>query len=132
VQFRADYSEKTAWGLTGEPTWIPSIHMPRCASRITLEVTEVRVERVQDISHADALAEGIQVLVDKETWHPLITIAGVKYPMCHYLENPKAPKLDDILRAEYASLWDTINAKNGFGWKINPWVWVIGFKRIVP
>ncbi len=80
--------------------WRPSIHMPRRASRITLEVTGVRVERVQDISEDDAKAEGVSL----EKW--------------------------DSYRVAYAELWSDLNAKRGFGWSVNPWVWVIEFRRM--
>lgn len=88
------------------PRWLPSIHMPRAASRITLEVTGVRVERVQDISEDDARAEGVA---------PSIVggdMGGIEY------------------RAGYQSLWDSINSKRGFGWDANPWVWVVEFRRV--
>lgn len=89
--------------------WRPSIHMPRWASRITLEITAVRVERLQDISLADARAEGA--------------------PPCH-------PSIDAIARefgfkdwprSWYAQLWDGINS---YGWDTNPLVWVLEFKRV--
>ena len=77
----------------------PSIHMPRWASRLTLEVTTVRVERLQDISEADARAEGCPV------------------------ECQEGNAVD-----WFSGLWDGINAKCGYGWDSNPWVWVIEFK----
>lgn len=86
--------------------WRPSIHMPRALSRITLEVTGVRVERVQDISQEDAKAEGV------EPFHPPTPGVGPTW----------------IPRFEW--LWDDINGKRGFGWNTNPWVWVISFKRL--
>jgi hypothetical protein len=76
--------------------------MPREACRITLEITDVRVERLQEISEAHARAEGVV---------PLAECAG-SYSYA------------------YAQLWDHLNAKRGFGWKINPWVWVVVFRRI--
>jgi len=82
--------------------WRPSIFMPRHASRLTLEITGVRVERVQDISEDDAKAEGVE---------------------------PFAPD-DGRYRIGYAELWDSINAKRGFGWEVNPWAWVLEFKRV--
>jgi hypothetical protein len=77
--------------------------MPRWASRLTLEVTGVRVERLQEISEADAIAEGIPAF---------------------------KPSPSKIPRLHYASLWDSLNAKRGFGWDKNPWVWVVEFKRV--
>ncbi|NGZ06600.1 MAG: hypothetical protein G8237_09605 [Magnetococcales bacterium] len=88
--------------------WRPSIHMPRWASRITLEITDIRVERLQDISDPDAKAEGV-MLPDRTC------------TMYH-----------GIWRDEFQRLWDSINAKRGHGWNVNPWVWVIEFRRVTP
>lgn len=79
--------------------WKPSIFMPRWASRITLEITNVRVERVQGISGIDAIREGI--------------------PNGAYAVNPVK---------SFERLWDSINAKRGYGWDVNPWVFVVDFK----
>lgn len=84
--------------------WRPSIHMPRWASRITLEITDVRVERVQDISEKDAFDEGCL---------PSETLIPYELAIDHFRE-----------------LWDSINAKRGYGWDVNPWVWVIEFRRL--
>lgn len=86
--------------------WKPSIFMPRWASRITLEVTSVRVERVQDITPRDVVAEGIYH--EPGEWGP--------------------DEAYDHLIKGFAHLWDQINAKRGYSWDANPWVWVIGFK----
>jgi len=86
-----------------------SIHMPRWASRITLEVTAVRVQRLQEISDDDALAEGVTKVRDN-----CYVIRGIDYDeigLCH--SGPIAP---------FAKLWDSLNAKRGFGWDQNPWV----------
>lgn len=98
---------KPAYDLT-PPKWLPSIHMPRMACRITLEVVSVRVERLQDISGEDCVAEGVDALYEPDT----------NVPADHYN------------RQTFASLWDSINAKRGFGWAANPWVWVIEFKQV--
>jgi len=94
----------------GEPGKLrPSMFMPRWASRITLEVTEVRVERLQDISEADALAEGVW------TGQPEMLAAG-------------AGGMNLNHRSAYASLWEQINGPAS--WDANPWVWAISFKRV--
>lgn len=87
--------------------WRPSIHMPRWASRILLEITKVRVERVQHISHQDSIAEGIDVV---QGYAPRI-------------------KPTTIGQLAFSYLWNSIYAKRGFGWSVNPWVWVLEFKR---
>jgi len=85
--------------------WRSPIHMPRWASRITLEITDVKVARVRDISSKDAYAEGCR---------------------CKCLCSEPCP----ATTYSFKSLWDTINAKKGFGWDVNPWVWVITFKLL--
>lgn len=90
------------------PRWLPSIHMPRAASRITLKITGVRTERLQDISEADAIAEGIKQ-GSNGFWLP----GGYD----------NAPAL------AYRDLWDSINGKRpGCDWQSNPWVWVLEFE----
>lgn len=93
--------------------WRPSIHMPKWASRITLEVTGVRVERVQRISEADAVAEG----VDPWPFNPL-------QPMTTGELGADSP-----YRGGFAVKWDEINEDRGT-WYSNPWVWVVEFNRI--
>jgi hypothetical protein len=91
--------------------WRPSIFMPRWASRITLEIAEVRVERVQDISEADAKAEGMASVRDE--W---MGACG---------------DFDETLTHKqlYEILWDSINGK-AHPWSSNPWVWVVGFRKL--
>lgn len=84
--------------------WKPSIFMPRWASRITLEIMEVRVERLNEITEEDAMSEGVD-------WKDHAGLAS-----------KTAKKL-------FAQLWDSINGKK-FPWSGSPWVWVITFKRI--
>ncbi|MDF8362243.1 hypothetical protein, partial [Achromobacter anxifer] len=89
---------------------IPSIHMPRDCSRITLEITGVRVERLQDISGADCWAEGIDEcdgLLDE------VDICRLAKTMGRTFEDPQPT---------YAALWESINGAGS--WAINPWVWV--------
>jgi hypothetical protein len=97
--------------------WRPSIHMPRWASRITLEVTGVRVERVQDITEVDAYAEGVDAGCNN-CGNP----QGTKGCGC----NNRQPMPVDA----FVYLWNSINEKRGFGWWENPWVWVVEFKPI--
>lgn len=93
--------------------WRPSIHMPRSASRILLEITGVRVERLQNISETDALAEGIAPAGDWNGFQLADTT--------HYSGNP----VDS-----YFSLWEHINGPGSV--EANPWVWVIEFQRVRP
>ena len=101
----------------------PSIHMPRRASRIQLKVTGIRIERLQDICGDDAVAEGITTT---KFWTPKETN---DYPF-----NDKM--WDDYHfwnhypQIAYKRLWESINAKRGFGWDMNPWVWCISFERM--
>ena len=87
--------------------WAPSIFMPRAASRIQLEIVDVRVERVQDITTADACAEGVPGCRDD-----LSNVHAVEF---------------------FKALWDQINgARPGYSWANNPWVWCLTFKRLTP
>jgi hypothetical protein len=92
--------------------WRPSIHMPRWASRILLEVTGVRVERVQDISGVDCLSEGFGP-------------GGVNPKMGRRWASALC-----LGRDHFREAWDSINAKRGFGWDANPWVWVVEFRKV--
>jgi len=97
-----------------EIRWRPSIHMPRWASRITLEVTAVRVQRLQEITDEDALAEGVTKVRDH-----CYVIRGIDYDeigLCH-----------SCPIARFAKLWDSLNAERGFGWDQNPWVIALTF-----
>lgn len=97
--------------------WRSSMFMPRWASRITLEVTDVRVERLQNISEADAEAEGIQ---------PFERCAGQSVYRWHGVDSPLAANPVSA----YATLWESINGKDS--WDANPWIWALSFKRIEP
>lgn len=88
--------------------WRPSIHIPRWASRTQLKITNIRVERVQEISEEDCLGEG--VFIDLKNAFAV-----------------KPPKLRD----KFKELWDSINKESGYGWKVNPYVWVVDFERVV-
>lgn len=93
--------------------WNPSIFMPRWVSRIALEVVSVRVEKLQDISRGDAIAEGIRYLDDMGGWA--------------YDDEGSGFHGGDPLRS-YENLWISINGAEA--WNANPWVWVIAFRRI--
>ena len=86
--------------------WRPNIHMPRWACRILLDITDVRVERLQEITSADAIAEGVLP-------------PGMEVVMGRPVDG-------------YRNLWNGLNAKRNFGWDANPWVWVVSFKRVAP
>lgn len=91
--------------------WRPSIHMPRWASRITLDIVSVRVERLQAITEADAFAEGVEA-------NP--------YVMC---DGTTDEAMSISARDNFRALWDSINGKRlGCSWGANPWVWVVEFR----
>jgi hypothetical protein len=105
IDIWAKLSEEENFAIDGRAAdrkWRPSIHMPRWASRITLEVTGVRVERLQDISEADAIAEGCIAVNEGISWH---TAADA-----------------------FEALWNSINGPGS--WDANPWVRVVAFKRV--
>lgn len=103
-----DEIDAVGWVVTRKRDYCPSIHMPRWASRITLEITDVRVERVQEISEADARAEGAEPrLSGTSDWGPIRS---------H--------------RTGFVYLWNQINEARGYGWLANPWVWCLTFRRI--
>ncbi len=118
VGYRATESARYCWHDDGQSDaevygwnwsmvkWRPSIHMPKWASRIALEVTDVRVERVQDISGPDARAEGVsyQAVDGRHNFHSSVA---------------------------FAKLWDSINGKRpGCSWEANPWVWAVSYKVV--
>lgn len=88
-----------------EGMWKPSIHMPRKVARLFLRVKNVRVERLQDITEEDAGAEGLQDFYGK-----------------------RIPYISNITR--FSDYWDTINSKSGYGWDVNPYVFVVEFERL--
>ncbi|EPO7863153.1 TPA: hypothetical protein ACVGMO_001172 [Pseudomonas aeruginosa] len=94
--------------------WRPSIHMPRWASRILLEITAVRVERLQDISEEQALAEGVR---GEPCDHARQACADIG---CW----------GDTAKGAFGFLWESLNGEGS--WVANPWVWVVEFKRVTP
>ena len=140
--------------------WKPSIHMPKEAARLFMRVTDVRAERVNDISEADALAEGVDKMLDHsykevyEKWRYRVTATqGIQcdpgsqadqpyrnylwhgYFGKHGMGNKQSEAWDyqysgyDSAIDSFSSLWELINAKRGFGWYMNPWVWAYTFER---
>ena len=112
--YAADDQAKHLRGPDGEQRlplkWKPSIHMPHWASRITLEIVAVRVERLQEISEEDAKAEGVEFSPSNIT-----------------LQSPFG---SGVYRNGFQALWSTIHAADGLnGWAANPWCWVIEFRR---
>lgn len=107
--------------------WTPSIHMPRRASRILLEIVSVRVERLNDISKEDAIAEGIDRVGNNYGNGPAY---------CDY----RARNQEDTAEwfnspiDSYRTLWESINSAESWAasWAATPWVWVISFKRVAP
>ena len=134
--------------------WRPSIFMPTEATRIFLRVTEVRAERLQDITEADALREGVSRLYDymtKEDFEKWAKNVGHKKTQSeesftnylwhgHFGQYGMGNKQSDVweyqysdypdARGSFSSLWHMINAARGYGWDTNPWVWVYEFERI--
>ncbi len=88
-----------------------ALFMPRWASRITLEITDIRVQRVQEITAVDCIAEGIPT---------------------RHMEIDGMPNLASAIMyiSDFEALWDSINAKRGFSWESNPWVWAVSFRRL--
>ncbi|MEH8438727.1 hypothetical protein RAG84_13320 [Klebsiella pneumoniae] len=106
-EYRADYPD----GYQAADGWTPSIHMPRWASRILLEITDVRVERLNAISQEDAQAEGMELTGWRPTYSDPDSGGEVMTPYDNFAE-----------------LWSSIYGEGS--WKANGWVWVISFKRV--
>ena len=121
IEYRADgariYKDHTyqpSWSK--EEPWRSSLFMPRKYSRIDLEITNIRAERLQDISEEDAKAEGITGPFD------------VGYP-AYRMPGDSKPRYSRPSGA-FEDYWNLLNAKRGFGWSVNPWVWALSFKRV--
>jgi hypothetical protein len=114
------YSAERPGGWENDPDdpsalhWHPSIYMPRALSRITLTITDVRVEQVQSISEADAIAEGI-----------IVRAGHMSRPL-----GSKEPSQPVTHVQNYSALWDTLNERRGYGWDTNPFVWVVSFEVV--
>lgn len=120
-QYRADFRDGI-WN--GDHSmcfdrWKPSIFMPRAASRITLEIESIHVERLQDINEADAIAEGVSEVGIGMHMYKMYTDYTKLWEMGGYCLSAAV---------SYQSLWESINGIES--WDVNPWVWVITFKKI--
>lgn len=141
IFYPADGSvRQTGCAMISQGRGRPSIHMPRWASRILLEITDVRVERLQDISDDQAKAEGMvytdfgmqerpgKVSLDGgKTFHP---VKPQQAPGWHAGDATHPDQCLDRARWAFANLWEKINGE--YSWDANPWVWVVEFKRIKP
>ena len=109
--YRADDIPEDNHGYIGDITWRPSIYMPKEVARLFLKVTNVRAERLQDITPHDAWREGCRI--------------GNSFPWEEHI-----PELQQQCRdIVFKNLWDSVYAKRGYGWETNPFVWVYEFER---
>lgn len=99
---------------------VPSIFMPKFASRLLLDLVSVRVERVQEITEEDAKAEGIGSGFQMNSGWPDYT--SIRHGVCG--------RTQDSVRMSYETLWASLNSGRGISWSANPWVWVLTFKRV--
>ncbi|MFZ4569719.1 MAG: hypothetical protein ACOYM0_01155 [Bacteroidales bacterium] len=119
--YRADPDSDELLNNMEDCTWKPSIYMPRVACRIFLEITGVRIQKLQNIKSLDAINEGIEpVKYISETGGP-----GYRGYKCYFKDNG-FPMVDPV--ASFGSLWASINGIES--WQANPWVWVIEFKKL--
>jgi hypothetical protein len=105
IWYRANETPLVADSFAGDARWRSPIHMPRWASRLTLEIVAVRVERLQDISDRDCVLEGC------------------------FIQTKLPDEKEYSFRGGYRNLWNLINGKR-YPWDSNPWVWVVEFKRL--
>ena len=111
VRYRADCEGALATEEASGVRWTSPLFMPRSVSRITLELTEVSIERLHDVTEDDALAEGY------EFWRSAM-LQG------------ESERYSGAAREGYRVLWDKLNAERGFPWTANPWVWVLSYTRL--
>ena len=119
IRYPADWDFRQTGCAMIKPGKIrPSIHMPRWVSRILLEITDVRVQRLQDITEEQAKAEGVRPMRDgSDTWVSREGPGNLVTPW------PTA-------KEAFGDLWNSINGPHA--WEANPWVWVVEFKRVTP
>jgi len=121
VDYKADAPTRIMDQL-GKPEWKSPIHMPRWASRVTLEVTAVRVERLQEITEEDARAEGIR--------SDILPACGDHPDLACYVSEPDDNHAYRTRVEAFRKSWDHVNGKRpGCSWDANPWVWVLSFRK---
>lgn len=124
---RYDYRATTE---DGPGTWRPSIFMPRYASRITLEITGVRIETLQSITEADAMREGVTLSVRKVcACETDAEVPGPHNETCPWRDPMVDPDESSPYASEFAILWNSINGERA-PWASNPWVWVLMVRRL--
>lgn len=121
IWYEADAPHQPGFGK-----YRPPMFMPRWASRITLEITGVRVEKLQDISEADAQAEGVERIASGGFYR--YSLPGDSPGLMEVGKAGKCPTA--FAKLAYEALWESINGPGS--WAANPWVWVIEFKRVKP
>lgn len=132
--YKADEPQDTS-GMMVERKWHPSIHMPKEAARIFLRVTNVRVERLQDIDEEGVCAEGAEPLIGCRDEHGVIEPDGTLGDMCY---NTGACGGCPFINKSYGEMfgekiWNPtvrLSERRLYGWEANPWVWVIEFESI--
>jgi len=123
--YNEDVPQNYPYPRAREGKWRPSIHMPRWASRITLEITAVRVERLQDISETDAATEGCALA----RWYQPCGLPESAQQNLGATGQVWNETWDaGCYRNGFATLWERINGRGS--WAANPWVWVVEFRRI--
>lgn len=112
--------------ISGDAKWHPSIHMPKEATRIWIKVTDVRVERLQEMKPVNVIKEGVY----PDCWDCLNTY-GESGSQCCYGTEEQCSQCDEMMM-EWEKLWNSTIKKSNldqYGWNANPWVWVIEFER---
>ena len=117
IIFKARCPEK----LAATKRWEPPIHMPRAVARLFLEVKDIRVERLQEITEEDAMNEGISS-------ERALEIGAEQFIPTFY--DPGGDDVRPDYKEAFSEFWDSIKAKCGYGWDINPWVWIVTFERV--
>lgn len=136
VVYQLDHPSKPEWRIDDNPEhdWRLKVarYMPKWAARIRLEVTSIRVERLQEITEEDAEKEGVGYC---PYTHRVYNAYGYGHDsMCYVEDDCRNPNrvCSKTYRENFAVLWDSLNLKRGYGWDANPWVWVTEFKKVKP